>query len=83
MSKTKNKRRKTPERSISEKVNYYKGESRQLRKRIDNLEKRIAMLESQLERISHSEKQVEQKPPIEKTDRETLLKKLHPKYKED
>ena len=34
-----------PEQSISEKVNFYKGETRTLRTRIKNLEKRIVSLE--------------------------------------
>lgn len=37
-----------PEKSTSAKVNHYKGETRTLRRRIDNLEKRITQLESQL-----------------------------------
>ena len=42
------KTKKDPEQSISEKVNYYKGINRTLRKRIDNLEKRMFALEQKI-----------------------------------
>ena len=39
---------KVVEKSTSEKVNFYKGETRTLRRRIDNLEKRIAQMEERM-----------------------------------
>lgn len=41
---------KVTEKSTSEKVNFYKGETRTLRRRIDNLEKRITTMEEQMKR---------------------------------
>ena len=40
-----------PEQSISDKVNYYKGIAKTVRKRMENLEKRVQVLEQKLSKI--------------------------------
>ena len=44
---------KMPEKSISDKVNYYKGFTRTLRKRIDYLETRVFELETRMNKYKH------------------------------
>ena len=39
---------KTPEKSISDRVEFHKGQNKTLRKRIDNLEKRLFALEERM-----------------------------------
>lgn len=48
MSQKKRTKQKVPEKSISDKVNHYKGQTKTLRRRIDNLEKRLLELEARM-----------------------------------
>ena len=79
---------KMPEKSISEKVNHYKGETRTLRKRIDNLEKRMLEMEQRLTRykklLPTEPKHVNFEQEKETDDpRQEFLRKFHPNFKEE
>lgn len=75
---------KLPEQSISSKINYYKGETRTLRKRIGNLEKRVLQLEQQIVKLLP--KKVKKDKCIKTKDekfREEFLEKHYPGGKID
>ena len=78
---------KIPELSTSSKVNHYKGVTRTLRKRVDNLEARLFDLETRMNRYKHllDEECIKSKDGknIEPDIRETFNKKFNPNYKED
>ena len=76
---------KMPEQSISDKINHHKGVNRTLRKRLDNLEKRMIILE---ERLSKYKKLIPDEPinwgtpkkPTEEDVRKAFLEKFHPDH---
>lgn len=51
MVKKTSKSRKVPEKSISDKVNHYKGIARTVKKRMENLEKRVQILEQKMAKV--------------------------------
>ena len=87
VKKTRNSTKK-PELSTSEKINHYKGVTRTLRKRVENLETRLYDLEQRMNKYKHLlPKEVECIKPkkeknIEEDTRNDFLKKYHPKYRE-
>ncbi len=77
-----------PEKSISDKVNYYKGLTRTLRKRIDILEKRMTAIEDRMAKFKHLLPKPEcinsKKEKNKKDDfRKEFLKQHHPQHKEE
>lgn len=80
MTRNKNdkKSKKIPEQSTSSKINHYKGVTKTLRKRIDNLEKRMVMMEQKIEKLTPKKSKCI-KPKEEKnteTARERILRQL-------
>lgn len=81
------KNKKIPEKSISDKVEYYKGLSRGLKKRVDNLEKRLSDMEKRLNKHIAKEPTdnwsgYAKKKKEQETFREKFLKEHHPNNKE-
>lgn len=78
---------KVPEQSISSKVNYYKSINRSLRKRIDNLEKRMVTVEHKMGKYKKLLEVECIKPKQEKNTKEDFRKKFNkefnPSYKEE
>ena len=88
------KSQKLPERSISAKINYYKGETRTLRTRLKYLEKRVASLETTLgdirkqlpedevECIKKEIKKIKSKEAHLHEFKQDFVKKFRPKHKD-
>ena len=79
---------KTPERSISERINHYKGVNRTLRKRVDNLENRMYELEQRMKKYKdllpdEPAECINFGTPKKVNEREEFLKKYHPNHKEE
>ena len=77
---------KSPEKSISEKVNYYKGINRTLRKRVENLENRMHDLETRMNKYKEllpDPECINFGTPKKVNEREEFLKKYHPNHKEE
>lgn len=78
---------KSPEKSISDKVNYYKGFNRTLRKRIENLEARLFDLETRMNKYKHllDEECINSKDGknIEPDSRDGFNKRFNPSYNEE
>ena len=80
---------KMPEKSISDKVNHYKGVNRTLRKRIENIEKRMYDLE---QRMSKYKKLLPDEPECikyiepknaDEDVRDDFLRRFHPNFREE
>ena len=89
MNQKKNsKTKKQPEKSISDKVEHYKGESRGYKKRLHNLEKRVLDLETRLSKYISKEPSdnwggyAKKKEQERESFREKFLREQHPKNKE-
>lgn len=68
--------KKIPEKSANEKLGHYKGVVSALKKRVDNLEKRMRILEDR------QEKKKKNKPDVKKSAKEDFKEKYYPKKKE-
>lgn len=80
MAKKDKKSKKIPEQSSSEKVEYYKGLTRTVKKRVDNLEKRVYMLEQQLQKVKLSKEEVK---CINSKDKKNSRKEFMEKWSKD
>lgn len=89
MAKKARKSQKMPEKSISDKVNHYKGVNRTLRKRIENIEKRMYALEQRMakyKKLLPNEPECiiyEEEKNIDDDVREDILRRFHPNYREE
>ena len=76
---------KSPELSISDKINHYKGYNRTLRKRLENLEQRLYELEQRMNKYKHLLPdeciKPEKEKNIEPDTREDFNKKFNPKFR--
>ena len=77
----------SPEKSISERINHYKGVNRTLRKRVDNLEARMYELEQRMKKYKdllpdEPAECINFGTPKKVDKREEFLKKYHPDRKE-
>lgn len=78
---------KTPEKSISDRINHYKGVNRTLRKRVENLEARLYELEQRMNKYKRllpdePEECINFGTPKKVDKRDEFLKKYHPDHKE-
>jgi hypothetical protein len=78
---------KIPELSTSAKVNHYKGVTRTLRKRVDNLEARLYEVETRINKYKHllADECINSKKGknIEPDIRDEFDKRYNPRYNED
>lgn len=72
---------KVPEKSINEKVAFYKGETKSLKKEVENLRKRVSGLERRMDKIYLKSKKT--KKDIKEDERIDILRNFHPDYRED
>lgn len=86
------KSKRIPEKTVADKATYYKTENRALKNRIENLEKRIVLLEKQLEVYKNikPEDVIQKKETIKQTKetqkesfRKQFLKDHYPKGKKE
>lgn len=72
-----------PEKSISERIRFHKGQTKTLRKRLDYLEKRVADLELKMSKVYTKTKREVIEPVEEVIDpRKEFIKHFHPDYKD-
>jgi len=82
VSRKRIKKPNTTEMTDTDKVKYYKGQLKRMDKILNNIEKRLQLIEKKLEKVKLEPVDVIEKSDSECFNRTEFLKKFHPTFKE-